>query len=330
MADDNQFFDASPNSSLHQNISSNSRSTLPRRSLFNSSPNHFVPTPSTPTPAPALLTLDSSRAIGRDSSTSLDSPSSPEDHVRATINRRRIPRVEKDVDDPSNPVSSSRYSVNRQQSTTLTTLSRLFAVQSVTSPPDYRPLSDSQLPNGLPVPSAAARDTAPLHTHLYNRGLLGGRHSDITVHVFGYPYKLHRLILDQATFFASALSGPWLESKASDITLHPEDIDTNITQVSFELALKRLYGAAVPEEEDAEAVSLFATACWLEMPDLIDSSIESMLRQMSTATLAPLIKLVTSNYYGRSGDKILASAKAMLCRDGWKMPTKFWDGIPGD
>ncbi|KAH0432838.1 hypothetical protein KCU90_g5289, partial [Aureobasidium melanogenum] len=330
MADDNQFFDASPDSSLHQNISSNSRSTLPRRSLFNSSPNHFVPTPSTPTPAPALLTLDSSRAIGRDSSTSLDSPSSPEDHVRATINRRRIPRVEKDVDDPSNPVSSSRYSVNRQQSTTLTTLSRLFAVQSVTSPPDYRPLSDSQLPNGLPVPSAATRDTAPLHTHLYNRGLLGGRHSDITVHVFGYPYKLHRLILDQATFFASALSGPWLESKASDITLHPEDIDTNITQVSFELALKRLYGAAVPEEEDAEAVSLFATACWLEMPDLIDSSIESMLRQMSTATLAPLIKLVTSNYYGRSGDKILASAKAMLCRDGWKMPTKFWDGIPGD
>lgn len=159
---------------------------------------------------------------------------------------------------------------------------------------------------------------------------MSGRHSDITVHVFGYPYKLHRLLLDQATFFASALSGPWLESKASDITLHPEDIDTNITQVSFELALKRLYGANVPEEEDAEAVSLFATACWLEMPDLIDSSIESMLRQMSTATLAPLIKLVTSNYYGRSGDKILASAKAMLCRDGWKMPTKFWDGIPGD
>jgi hypothetical protein len=159
---------------------------------------------------------------------------------------------------------------------------------------------------------------------------LSGRHSDITVHVFGYPYKLHRLLLDQATFFASALSGPWLESKASDISLHPEDIDTNITQVSFELALKRLYGANIPEEEDAEAVSLFATACWLEMSDLIDSSIESMLRQMSTATLAPLIKLVTSNYYGRSGDKILASAKAMLCRDGWKMSTKFWDGIPGD
>lgn len=165
MADDNQFFDASPNSSLHQTISSNSRSTLPRRSLFNSSPNHFVPTPSTPTPAPALLTLDSSRAIGGDSSTNLDSPSSPEDHVRATINRRRIPRVEKDVDDPSNPVSSSRYSVNRQQSTTLTTLSRLFAVQSVTSP-EYRPLSDTQLPNGLPVPCMSYHLPPHLMTHV--------------------------------------------------------------------------------------------------------------------------------------------------------------------
>lgn len=164
MADDNQFFDASPNSSLHQNISSNSRSNLPRRSLFNSSPNHFVPTPSTPTPAPALLTLDSSRAIAGDSSTSLDSPSSPEDHVRATINRRRIPRVEKDVDDPSTPVSSSRYSVNRQQSTTLTTLSRLFAVQSVTSPPDYRPLSDASLPNGLPVPCMSCHMPSHLMT----------------------------------------------------------------------------------------------------------------------------------------------------------------------
>lgn len=62
----------------------------------------------------------------------------------------------------------------------------------------------------------------------------------------------------------------------------------------------------------------------------MDSAIESMLRQMTTETLSPLIKLVTSNYYGRAGDKVLASAKSMLCRDGWKMPLRFWDGVPGD
>lgn len=151
MADESALYEHSSSSSLHHNNPSNTRSNIPRRSLFNSSPNHFVPTPSTPTPAPALLTLDSSRPHAGDSSPSLDSQSSPEDPVRATVNRRRIPRVEKDIDDPSNPVSSSRYSVNRQQSTTLTTLSRLFAVQSVASPPDCRPLSDGQLPNGLVV-----------------------------------------------------------------------------------------------------------------------------------------------------------------------------------
>ena len=66
------------------------------------------------------------------------------------------------------------------------------------------------------------------------------------------------------------------------------------------------------------------------MSDLVDSSIESMLRQMSPETIARLIKLVTGNYYGRSGDKVLASAKAMLCRDGWKMRLALWDDIPGD
>jgi hypothetical protein len=66
------------------------------------------------------------------------------------------------------------------------------------------------------------------------------------------------------------------------------------------------------------------------MQDLIDSSIESILRQMTPDFLAPLIRLVTSNYYGRSGDRILESAKAMLSRNGWEMPLRYWDGMPGD
>ena len=166
--------------------------------------------------------------------------------------------------------------------------------------------------------------------HLYNRGLLSGRHSDITVHAFGTRYALHRLLLDRAPFFSSALSEPWFESSSKEIELHPEDIDSNITQAAFELALKRLYGCNTPAEEDKEAIGLFATGCWLEMPDLIDSSVTSILRQMSPIKLASLIRLVTSNYYGRPGDRILASAKAMLCREGWEMPLRYWDGISGE
>ncbi|KAI5370956.1 putative BTB/POZ domain-containing protein [Septoria linicola] len=244
-----------------------------------------------------------------------------------------LPRVEKDGDDVNSPPSSSsRGRPARAESTTLTTLSRLFAVQAATSPTHSRQASYT-MPQTCPAQytrSIRGDRAAALPEHLYWRGLLSGKHSDIIVRAFGHEYKLHRLILDRAPFFASALSEPWLEANAKEMTVHPEDIDSSITQTAFELALKRLYGCGNFAEEDQDPVGLFATGCWLEMQDLVESSIESMLRQMTTETLSPLIRLVTSNYYGRAGDKVLASAKSMLCRDGWKMPLRFWSGIPGD
>jgi hypothetical protein len=252
-----------------------------------------------------------------------------EDEIRATVDRRRIPSVEKDADDPTAaPTAQARH--ERQRSSTLTTLSRLFAVQAATSPEASRASSYMQYARQNAYTRHTHAETAALPEHLYKRGLLEGRHSDITVHAFGKEYKLHRLILDRAPFFATALSEPWLEANSKEMTVRPEEIDASITQHSFELALKRLYGCPAIAEEDAHAVGLFATGCWLEMVDVMDLSVESMLRQMSPETLAPLINLVTKNYYGKSGDRILASAKAMLCRDGWRMPLRLWDGIPAD
>ncbi|KAF2453755.1 hypothetical protein BDY21DRAFT_354974 [Lineolata rhizophorae] len=240
-----------------------------------------------------------------------------------------IPRAEKDVDDPTTPVDSRR-SDERGEYATLTTLSRLFAGQSPPNPgASSRPSSYSLNTGGSGVRPLDS-DGSNLPGHLYTRGLLGGRHSDILVAAFGHKYALHRLILDRAPFFATALSEPWLESTSKEITLHPEEIDQNITQTAFELALKRLYGCDIGDEEEGQAIGLFATACWLEMQDLIDSSIDAILRQMRPPKLSRLIRLVTANYYSRPGERILASAKAMLCRDGWEMPLRYWDGIPGD
>jgi hypothetical protein len=169
-----------------------------------------------------------------------------------------------------------------------------------------------------------------LPDHLYTRGLLEGRHSDICIIAFGKRYHLHRLLLDRAPFFTTALSEPWIESQSKEVTLHPEEIDHSITQAAFELTIRKIYGVDISKEIDAEAIGLFATGCWLEMQDVIDSAIESILRQMVPETLAPLIRLVTVNYYGRSGERILESAKAMLSRNGWEMPLKNWDDMPGD
>jgi hypothetical protein len=199
----------------------------------------------------------------------------------------------------------------------------------MTTSPDTSRQSSYNQGNANLIRRTNMLDGASLPDHLYTRGLLGGRHSDITILAFGNQYNLHRLILDRAPFFTMALSEPWSESTAKEVALHPSQVDPAITQNAFELALKRLYGCDISEEEDTEAVGLFATGCWLEMQELIDSSVESILRQMDPENLASIIKLVTNNYYGRPGERILSSAKAMLCRDGWDMPLKYWDAIPG-
>ncbi|KZF21180.1 hypothetical protein L228DRAFT_248957 [Xylona heveae TC161] len=238
------------------------------------------------------------------------------------------PRAEKDTDDPSTPIEV-RDPLERLANHPQIALTRLFAAS------DGTPASASRQPS-YTTPSATeytrapSSDIATLPQHLYTRGLLSGKHSDIAVYAFSTRYALHRIIIDRAPFFTSALSEPWFESSSKEITLHPEDIDSNITQPAFELALKRLYGCHDSAEEDTEAVGLFATGCWLEMTDLIDASVESILRQMAPSKLSRLIKLVTRNYYGKHGERILASAKAMLCRDGWEMPVRHWDGVSGD
>ena len=138
------------------------------------------------------------------------------------------------------------------------------------------------------------------------------------------------MILDRAPFFSSALSEPWFESTSKEITLQPDDVDSHITQTAFELALKKLYGCDISTEEDGEAIGLFATGCWLEMADLIDTSVNAILRQMKPSRVGTFMRLVTSNYYGKPGDRILASAKAMLCREGWEMSIRNWDNISGE
>lgn len=173
-------------------------------------------------------------------------------------------------------------------------------------------------------------DGDPLPSHLYTRGLLEGKYSDINLTVFGTTYHLHRLVLDRAPFFASALSPPWLEATAKDVTLHPEEIDSNISETAFKLALRRLYGHPDLAAEAQEAYSLFATASWLEMTELVSVSVEHLLRQMQLSTISSMIKMVTVNYYGKAGERILHAAKAMLSRDGFEMPLKYWDDISSE
>ena len=107
-------------------------------------------------------------------------------------------------------------------------------------------------------------------------------------------------------------------------------MDSHITQDSFEMAIKRLYGSDDVAQGEEESIGLFATGNWLEMQDIVDSSVDSIIKNMNVDVLPDIIQLVTSNYYGKPGHKILSSAKSMLTRNGWEMPLKLWDTIPTD
>ncbi|KAF1935477.1 hypothetical protein EJ02DRAFT_460334 [Clathrospora elynae] len=247
----------------------------------------------------------------------------------------RIDQAQKSADDPSSQLESegrrrTTLDLIPGEHSVRTDINRLFSESAMlgSRAPSYNNATGPLYLRAL-TPTASG-EAIPLPDHLYTRGLREGRHSDITVIAFGQRYNLHRLILDRAPFFTTALSEPWIESQSKEVALHPEQIDQSITKASFELAIQKLYGVDISTESDAEAVGLFATGCWLEMQDLIDAAIESILRQMVPETLAYLIRLVTANYYGRSGDRILESAKAMLSRNGWEMPLKYWDDMPGD
>jgi len=310
-----------------------SQFTTPNRSIFSSGPptsslsaNTAQASMSTPPPVSSAHPLST---LAVPSSTSNRRSVHYQSDVSSSSRKTRTTRVEKDVDDPLSVVEPTRLG-DRGGTGTPTALTRLFTTPEVSSPTLSRHASYFRTPSGTGYTRAILSETAPLPSHLYNRGLLNGKHSDIKVHAFGTKYALHRLLLDRAPFFSSALSEPWFESSSNDITLHPDDVDFNITQAAFELALKRLYGCGIAAEEDKEAIGLFATGCWLEMADLIDSSVNAILRQMSPERLGLLIRLVTSNYYGKPGDRILESAKSMLCREGWQMPIRYWDAISGE
>lgn len=232
--------------------------------------------------------------------------------------------IEKGVDDLDQPQDGNDQDMN----TTSHKLSGLFVSDADTTP-NILSRESTQLRTFTSIKSPPP-DSSTLAGHLLYNGFMNGKHSDITLHAFGQNYKLHKLILDRSPYFSMAFCGPWTESSAQEMTIIPEDTDANITQEAFELALKRLYGTAVASQEEQEAIGLFATACWLDMPDLVDICVDYILRQMHTSNLHNLIKLVTNSYYGRPGDRILASAKAMLCREGWEMPYEHWDEIPAE
>ncbi|RMD43410.1 hypothetical protein DV735_g1746, partial [Chaetothyriales sp. CBS 134920] len=273
-------------------------------------------------PAFVALTNAGARRVLARSESGMGSSATPS----PTLCAKPFPTLQKDLDDPHAAPSSS--GPEPYQFYAPVALSRNLPV-SHEAGLAVLSRSPSRLAT-LPGAAGGFNNTSTLTGHLFHHGFLEGIHSDITIVAFGRHYRLHKLLLHRVPFFASAFSGLWAESSAKEMVLYPEEIDSNINQAAFELAIKRIYGTQFPQLEEEEAVGLFAAASWLDMPEVIESSVDSILRQMEISTLHQLIRLVTTNNYGKPGGRILASVKAVLCREGWEMPLSLWDDVPSE
>ncbi|KAF8942250.1 hypothetical protein BGZ47_006670 [Haplosporangium gracile] len=96
--------------------------------------------------------------------------------------------------------------------------------------------------------SSMLKNLTNISQHLALHGLVHGAGSDISLLAFGKTYRLHRLVLLQATFFENMLQGPWQENNKDTVDMTFDD--PNITQEGFDIAIGRLYGIWAVERED--------------------------------------------------------------------------------
>ena len=168
----------------------------------------------------------------------------------------------------------------------------------------------------------------PIEDHLYQRGYLNGVCSDISINAFGKQYALHRIILDRSPFFSSLFAGPWKDAAIPVLDL--DFSDPNITQLAFEVALQRLYGRLIQPEQDLIA-SLLATGAYLDLQDLVEECLTTLLRTLNSKNVAKRHAFARGKqYYGEASEKLAEACFTLLCHAGSSMSLELWDGIPDD
>src|SRR5579859_1343377 len=168
----------------------------------------------------------------------------------------------------------------------------------------------------------------PIEDHLYNRGYLLGVCADISINAFGNSYALHRIVLDRSPFFSSLFAGPWRDA---DIPVLDLDFsDPNITQPAFDIALQRLYGHVVQPEAE-QIASLLATGAYLDIQDLVEECLASLLRTLNVQNVSKRLQFARGKqYYGEASEKLLEACTTLLCHAGSSMSLELWDGIPSE
>ena len=134
--------------------------------------------------------------------------------------------------------------------------------------------------------------------------------------------------MDRSPFFSSLFAGPWRDA---DIPVLDLDFsDPNITQPAFDIALQRLYGHIVQPEAE-QIASLLATGAYLDIQDLVEECLASLLRTLNVQNVSKRLQFARGKqYYGEASEKLLEACTTLLCHAGSSMSLELWDGIPSE
>ncbi|GMM36539.1 hypothetical protein DASC09_038640 [Saccharomycopsis crataegensis] len=168
-----------------------------------------------------------------------------------------------------------------------------------------------------------------LEDFLHKNGFLQGFCSDITVKAFDKEYNLHKLILSRAGYFR-ALFLRWSDDDSKCHELLFDSIHDNINRTSFELAIGGLYGGTDKIAEEALATNMISTGQFLDIPELVCNATDYIVSDLSFDTLRKYTLFAYSHNLGTPSERILDSARGLLCIEGYEKGVASWDGLPTD
>ena len=98
--------------------------------------------------------------------------------------------------------------------------------------------------------------------YIFDTLFINGKNSDVTIIAFEKEWRLHRVYLSQATYFASMFSGSWKETSMD--TVEMDFVDNNIDIESLQLAFESLYRDEVVIKPH-NVINVLATSVFLGM-----------------------------------------------------------------
>ncbi|KAJ3026739.1 UNVERIFIED_CONTAM: hypothetical protein HDU68_005165 [Siphonaria sp. JEL0065] len=154
---------------------------------------------------------------------------------------------------------------------------------------------------------------------LYSNGYINGMFSDISVHVLGKTYNLHRIVLINNKYFALRmleLQGDVKPNKDGKYDLTIDMQDSNVTHEALQVVFARLYGYFEDRVKTESLKSLLATAHYFHDSDLCDMCADFI----KTIKFSPQNALDYINYsstfdYGDTSVLFLRHVLIYLCRE---------------